>query len=120
MIEEGMDYLNRYQIMELFEDLCTLISYEKPADLKKFIVQELKKRKESGPAGHVVFTDQELRNVFTLFDLRQEGNLNREQCKEALKTIAHSAHQFTKVDSLKIPESVDAMTFRQLAHQVLQ
>lgn len=120
MIEEGNEYLHKHQIIELFEDLCTLLSYERPADPKKYLVAELRRRQETGPAGHVVFTEQELRNVFTLFDLRQEGNLNRSQCKEALKTIAHSVQQHSRVEALKVPELVDVLNFRNLAYQLLQ
>lgn len=119
LIEEAEHYLARHQVLELFEDLCTLLAFEKPADIKSFLISELKNRKVRGPAGNVIFTEQELKNVFTLFDLRQEGLLNREQCREALRTIAHSAHQHETVDKLEVPEKVDVMNFRKLVMHVL-
>mmetsp|Transcript_7831 Transcript_7831/g.11547 ORF Transcript_7831/g.11547 Transcript_7831/m.11547 type:complete len:132 (+) Transcript_7831:40-435(+) len=119
MIEEGWKYLYKHQILELFEDLTTMLAYERPPDIKDFLIKELKSRKSKGPAGHAVFTDQELKNVFTLFDLRQQGTLSQNQCKEALRTISHSAFQYDKVEEVPIPESVDALTFKQLAYRVL-
>jgi Trm5-related predicted tRNA methylase len=118
-ISESEEYLHKHQILELFEDLCTIITYQRPDDLKTFLIKELRNRKERGPAGHIVFTDKEIQNVFTLFDLRQEARLSHDQCKDALKTIAHSSYQFNKINSIQIPESVDVATFQRLCQDVL-
>ena len=67
MIEEGYQYLYKHQILELFEDLCTQLIYERPPDVKSYLVQALKDRKNQGPAGHQVFTDTEIKNVFIMF-----------------------------------------------------
>ena len=118
-ITESDEYLHKHQLHELFEDLCTLLTYQRPDDMKSFLIRELRNRKERGPAGHIVFTDKEIQNVFTLFDLRQEGRLTHDQCKDALKTIAHSSFQFDKITRIQIPEAVDVATFQRLCQDVL-
>jgi hypothetical protein len=45
LIEGAEDYIRQHQIMELFEDLCTLLTYEQPVDVKSFLIQELENRK---------------------------------------------------------------------------
>lgn len=56
-ISEAEAYLHSHSILEMFEDLSTLICYTRPTNIKEFLIQELKSRKEKGPAGHVIFTD---------------------------------------------------------------
>jgi hypothetical protein len=122
-IAQAQAYLAKHQVLELFEDLTTLIVYDKPSDVRTFLIQELRNRKVQGPAGHVIFSDQELRNVFTLFDLRQRGELSQQQCVEALKTLANSRYQFEYVDKLlhssRVPEAVDVDAFLSLSKAVL-
>ena len=119
MIEDGYQYLYKHQILELFEDLCTLVIYERPPDLKSYLIQALKDRKNQGPAGHQVFTDTEIKNVFMMFDLKQDKCLNREQCKAALRTMANSVYQHDKVDKIEIAETVDIILFKKLVMNVL-
>jgi hypothetical protein len=119
MIEDGYQYLYRHQILELFEDLCTQLIYERPPDVKSYLIQALKDRKNQGPAGHTVFTDSEIKNIYMMFDLKQEKSLNREQCKEALRTIANSVYQHDKVERVDIPDSVDIILFKKLVMAVL-
>lgn len=119
MIDDGYQYLYKHQILELFEDLCTQVIYERPPDLKSYLIQALKERKNQGPAGHQVFTDAEVKNVFLMFDLKQDRELNREQCKEALRTIANSAFQYDKVEKIEIPDKVDVALFKKLVLNVL-
>lgn len=119
MIEEGYQYLYKHQILELFEDLCTQVIFERPPDLKSFLIQKLTERKKQGPAGQGVFSDSEIKNIFYLFDLQQNKSLTREQCKEALRALANSAFQYDHVEKLEIPDSVDMILFRKLATAVL-
>jgi len=118
-IEDADRYLSRHRVLELFEDLCTMLCYRRPTDVREFLIEQLQIRKKQGTAGHVVFTEQELDNVFTLFDLRQEKKLTADQTKEALKTLAHSSYQTGQVEELRMPEAVDRETFKSLCAQVL-
>ena len=119
-IEDAEKYLGRHRVLELFEDLCTMLCYRRPTDVREFLIEQLQVRKKHGAAGHVVFTEQELDNVFTLFDLKQEKKLTAEQTKEALKTLAHSSFQTSQIEQLSVPEAVDRETFKNLSAQVLR
>jgi hypothetical protein len=96
-----------------------MLCYRRPTDVREFLIEKLQIRKKQGAAGHVVFTEQELDNVFTLFDLRQEKKLTATQTKEALKTLAHSSYQTSQIEELGMPEAVDRETFKSLCAQVL-
>jgi Ca2+-binding EF-hand superfamily protein len=62
-----------------------------------------------------LFTQEELENIFNLYDLKQEGRISRFKAKEALKSIASTQFQFEKVKDLEeIPERVDITTFKTL------
>lgn len=66
---QAEEYLRKHHIVELFEDICTAIAYKKPEDVREFIVAELELRKTHGI--HVpVFTEQEVENIFNLYDLK--------------------------------------------------
>jgi Ca2+-binding EF-hand superfamily protein len=61
-----------------------------------------------------VFGPGEIKNVFQLMDLRNSGFINKEQCKEALKSLASSEYQFKNVEDSTISDKVDYEEFRQL------
>jgi Ca2+-binding EF-hand superfamily protein len=60
-----------------------------------------------------------LQNIFTLYDLKGAGHITREQCKEALKTLANSEYHFSKAQEGNIPEKVDLFTFMKVCDEVL-
>lgn len=59
-----------------------------------------------------IFNPDEIKNVFELIDLRNSGYITKEQCKEALKSLANSEFQFTHVEK-KIDEIPDKVNFDQ-------
>ncbi|KAL4475415.1 hypothetical protein ABPG72_022050 [Tetrahymena utriculariae] len=116
--EKADEYLRKHRINELFEDICTAICFKQPEDIEGFIIQQLKLKKEQGfKTG--IFSDEEIDNVFTLFDLKKDGFIGKEACKDALKTLASSEYQFNEIDEQNIPEKVDAATFTRLCYSVL-
>ena len=78
----------------------------------------LKQRKDQGSRS-IVYNEAELQNIFTLYDLKGAGHITREQCKEALKTLANSEYHFTKAQEGNIPEKVDLFTFMKVCDEVL-
>jgi Ca2+-binding EF-hand superfamily protein len=54
-----------------------------------------------------------------LFDLKRDGLIDRNRCKEALKTMANNEFEFEQVDVAEIPEKVDEKTFVGLCEKVL-
>ncbi|KAM3145124.1 hypothetical protein pb186bvf_002799 [Paramecium bursaria] len=114
-IEKADHYVRQHRIIELFEDLCTAVAYEQPQDIKKFLIEQLKvKQKHGFKSG--LFKHEEIENIFTLFDLRREGWISREQALEAFKTIAASQSQQPQ----NIPEKVTKKDFIQIVETQLK
>ena len=113
------EYLRKHHIVELFEDICTAIAYKKPENVKEFIIEQLELRKTHGI--HVpVFTDQEVENIFRLYDLKQEGTISRFKCKEALKSMASTQKQMVISDEMQeIPNKVTFEEFKVLCKKAL-
>ncbi len=44
--DECEGYLRKHKIKELFEDLCTAISYKRPENVEEFLIKEIELRKE--------------------------------------------------------------------------
>ena len=42
----------------------------------------------------IVYGDTELQNIFALYDLKGAGFITKEQCREALKTLANSEFHY--------------------------
>lgn len=66
-----------------------------------------------------VFSKEEISNIFTLFDLKREGHIDKERCKEALKTLANNEFQWEQVEAAGIPDKVDEKGFVALCEKVL-
>jgi Ca2+-binding EF-hand superfamily protein len=113
------EYLRKNHIMELFEDLCTAVAYKQPENLNEFLIKELEQRKEHGI--HIpVFTQEEVENIFKLYDLKQEGVISRFKCREALKSMANTQKQLKIAEDFdEIPNKVDLAAFKELCNKVL-
>lgn len=98
--------------------MTTLLAYKQPDNVEQFLIEQVKLRKENGSRS-IVYTDQELQNIFTLYDLKGAGNISKEQCREALKTLANSEFHFTKAQDAVIPSKVDLFTFMKVCDDVL-
>ena len=70
-----------------------MVAYKQPEQLESFLIETLKQRKINGNRS-IVYTDPELQNIFTLYDLKGQGYITREQCREALKTLANSEYHY--------------------------
>ena len=90
-----------------------MLCYKQPENLEQFLIEILKQRKEQGPRS-IVYNEAELQNIFTLFDLKGEGHISKDQCLQALKTLANSEFHFTKVQEADIPDKVDMFSFIKL------
>ena len=59
ILQDADAYLRKHKIMELFEDLTTLLCYKQPENVEPFLVDMLKQRKELGTRS-IVYSDTEL------------------------------------------------------------
>ena len=119
LVQEADEYIKKNRLVELFEDLATAVAYRKPKDLKQFLIERLNNQKEQGlKAG--IFTEEEARNVFKLFDLKQEKKISKERCIKGLQTMANSSFQYELPEASKeIPLEVDEDKFVELCQKLL-
>ena len=119
LIKESDEYIRKNRLVELFEDLASAVAYRQPEKLEEFLIQRLELKKEQGLKSGI-FTEDEARNVFKLFDLKQEKKISRERCIKGLQTMANSSFQYEMpLISKEIPLEVDEDTFVQLCNKFL-
>ena len=94
------------------------MAYKQPENVEQFLVEQVRLYKDNGNRC-IVYSDQELQNIFTLYDLKGAGHITKEQCREALKTLANSEFHFTKAQEAVIPSKVDLFTFMKVCDDVL-
>ena len=113
LVADADAYVRKHKIMDLFEDLMTMIVHKRPEEVEPFLIETLKQRKEHGPRS-TIYSEAELQNTFLLFDLKSDNYISKETCIEALKTLASSEFHFDKSESDTIPDKVDLYTFIKL------
>jgi len=119
LVKESDEYIRKYKLVELFDDLCTAVAYRQPEKLEEFLIDRLTIYKEQGLRGGI-FTEEEARNVFKLFDLKQEKKISRERCIKGLQTMANSSFQYESPEASKeIPLEVDEDSFVKLCEKFL-
>ena len=119
LIKESDEYIRKNRLVELFEDLASAVAYRQPEKLEEFLIERLELKKEQGLKGGI-FTEEEARNVFKLFDLKREKKISRERCIKGLQTMANSSFQYEMpLVSKEIPLEVDEDTFVQLCNKFL-
>ena len=119
LVKESDEYIRKNRLVELFEDLASAVAYRQPKNLEEFLIERLKLKKEQGLKGGI-FTEEEARNVFKLFDLKQEKKISRERCIKGIQTMANSSFQYEMpLVSKEIPLEVDENTFVELCQKFL-
>ena len=119
LVKESDEYIRKNRLVELFEDLASAVAYRQPKNLEEFLIERLELKKEQGLKGGI-FTEDEARNVFKLFDLKQEKKISRERCIKGIQTMANSSFQYEMpLVSKEIPLEVDENTFVELCQKFL-
>ena len=119
LVNEANEYIKKNRLVELFEDLATAVAYRQPENLKEFLIERLENQKNQGLRGGI-FTEEEARNVFKLFDLKQEKKISKERCIKGLQTMANSSFQYEIPEaSEEIPLEVDEDKFVELCQKFL-
>ena len=119
LVQEADEYIKNKRLVELFEDLATAVAYRQPENLKEFLIERLENHKNQGLRGGI-FTEEEARNVFKLFDLKQEKKISKERCIKGLQTMANSSFQYELPEaSNEIPLEVDEDKFVELCGKFL-
>ena len=119
LVKESDEYIRKHRLVELFEDLASAVAYKQPKDLEQFLIQRLELKKQQGLKSGI-FTEEEAKNVFKLFDLKQEKKISRERCIKGIQTMANSSFQYEMpLVSKEIPLEVDENTFVELCQKFL-
>ena len=119
LVKESDEYIRKHRLVELFEDLASAVAYKQPKDLEQFLIQRLELKKQQGLKSGI-FTEEEAKNVFKLFDLKQEKKISRERCIKGLQTMANSSFQYEiPLVSKEIPLEADEDTFVELCSKFL-
>ena len=58
-----------------------MLCYKQPDNIEQFLVTQIEARQKNGNR-NIVYTEAEIQNIFTLYDLKQSGSISREQCRE--------------------------------------
>ena len=119
LINEADEYIRKHRLVELFEDLASAVAYRQPEKLEQFLIERLELKKEQGLKSGI-FTEDEARNIFKLFDLKQEKKISKERCIKGLRTMANSSFQYDEVkNSNEIPLEVDENCFVELCRKFM-
>ncbi len=98
--------------------MATSVAYRQPENLEDFLVERLNLYKEQGLRPGV-FTEVEVRNVFRLFDLKDERKISRERCVKAIQTMANSNFQYKMSEQQEIPEEINETDFVKICEKIL-
>lgn len=86
--ETAKEYLLKHRVMALFEMMTAALLYYKPDDPKEFLVDSLVKLKSG--SGEPFFLDNDLKTMFSMFDITGRGTITIEQCNAAMATLMGS------------------------------
>ena len=57
------------------------MAYKQPDNVEHFLVQQIEARQKNGERS-IVYTDTEMQNIFTLYDLKGQNFITKDQCRE--------------------------------------
>mmetsp|Transcript_17776 Transcript_17776/g.29718 ORF Transcript_17776/g.29718 Transcript_17776/m.29718 type:complete len:129 (+) Transcript_17776:84-470(+) len=87
--QKTLKYLNDKKVVQLFELLGARLAFAKPEDPNEFLKEELAKIQEKQAASEPVtlFTEEDLTNMFSIFDLTGRGYVTHVQYDKALSAV---------------------------------
>ncbi|KAM4746968.1 EF-hand calcium-binding domain-containing protein 10 [Rhinophrynus dorsalis] len=110
---EAEEYLRENKVIELMNNLTSLLLYHRPERPKEFLIDQLKKLKHARLADMdypCLFDDSNLDAIFGILDPSGQGYITETQYVEALKTLG------IEVSNLK--ESPEKITLEVFKHDV--
>ena len=86
---EALTYLNKHNILKLFDLLGAKIAKAKPADVNAFLLAELDVIADAKALNEPVslFSEKEVEIMFSLFDLTNKGHVTQGQYLKALQAV---------------------------------
>jgi hypothetical protein len=106
---EATAYLEKHNLIKLFEILGAKLACEKPRNPNEFLLAELSKAQVMNTRGQPValFVEKDIEIMFSVFDITNRGFVNQEQYIKALNAVGIEA------PALKTPigDRIDKKTF---------
>nr|XP_002131050.1 EF-hand calcium-binding domain-containing protein 10-like [Ciona intestinalis] len=87
---EAGTYLEKHRVLDLLDNMTSMLIFGRPDDPKTFLIQQLEKlkiAKQSGMYYPCLFDDSNLTSIFGMLDPTKRGFITREQFVEALSTL---------------------------------
>ncbi|XP_056138599.1 EF-hand calcium-binding domain-containing protein 10 [Lampris incognitus] len=91
--KDGADYLKKYKIMELMNNLTSMLLFHRPESPREFLIdqlEQLKVSKQSSMEGPSLFNDSDLDAIFGILDPTNQEYISYAQYKGALATLGIS------------------------------
>lgn len=80
------EYIEKHNLLKLFQDLGTLLVYNRPEDPKQFLLEKLVQFKENRGV-LPFFTKTDVTAMFGMFDRTNTGTITPLQFEQALKCL---------------------------------
>jgi len=79
--EDTMKYFEQHQLLQVFDYIGAKLASEKPSDPNAFLLNELTKINAARTRGQkiTIFTEKDIRALFSVFDLTNRGYLTKDQ-----------------------------------------
>ncbi|XP_059191341.1 EF-hand calcium-binding domain-containing protein 10 [Centropristis striata] len=88
--KDAADYLRKHQILELMDNLTSMLFFHRPENPREFLVEQLEQLKlsqQSGVRGPNLFNNSSLDAVFGILDPAKQKYITFAQYKHALTTL---------------------------------
>ncbi|XP_034541963.1 EF-hand calcium-binding domain-containing protein 10 [Notolabrus celidotus] len=88
--KDAADYLEKHKILELFDNLTSMLFFYRPDNPRDFLVEQLKQLKlsqQTGVKGPNLFNNTNLDAVFGILDPANQKYITYAQYKQALTTL---------------------------------
>ncbi|XP_038637154.1 EF-hand calcium-binding domain-containing protein 10 [Scyliorhinus canicula] len=113
---EASEYLTQHQILELIDNLTSMLLYQRPARPVQFLIDQLellKVARQTQKNYPCLFDDSNLDTVFGILDTTKQGHITLRQYREALKTLGVKDFVMAPLGSLD--DKITQATFKQEA-----
>ena len=87
---DAKEYLESKGVLKLFQELGTSVVYNRPDDIRSFLIEELKRLKEvqkQQQLGSAIFTEKDVETMFGMFDPTGTGVISKEQAKQGFASL---------------------------------
>ncbi|KAA0724309.1 EF-hand calcium-binding domain-containing protein 10 [Triplophysa tibetana] len=114
--QEAAEYLEKHKIIDLVDNLTSMVFFYRPDRPQEFLIDQLEKLKESKVSQEYspcLFNESNLDALFGILDPCHQGYITHAQYKEALKTLG--VKNFNEFPDGAGEERISQETFRREA-----